>query len=106
MQYYIFSPVTDNRQMGSYEQIKEFTTPLTKELIDHFGKLSSSRRDYLTDMPPLDKFKIGEESVVSDIISCKYISTNVGFIFSNKCKGIIDSSNIGEHLYHPQYHQF
>ncbi|MCT4637808.1 MAG: hypothetical protein N4A72_08870 [Bacteroidales bacterium] len=89
--------IKHDTEYGSFEQIKELNRELTREDIELFNNLKL-RRSLLPDkMPDLCSFKIAEEAIITDILSCLFLSMNNGFLISDKVINLLNSFAINEH---------
>ena len=100
MKYYQISHTTDTQFVGSFEQVKKLTITVDKAVNDQFDALKLSRAEFLDNLPPLDKFVLEKKALVTDVISNWFLSMNVGFIVSNKCKKLLEESNLALHRIH------
>lgn len=100
MKYYQLTHSTNSKEVGVFEQIQELIIPYTKDLIDWFGVLELSRKTFLDAMPPLNKFKLSDTAGLTDILSFKYFSTNIGFLLNKNVKQILDDCLIFNYKYY------
>lgn len=82
--YYQLRHNTNFNIVGNYPQINRLTCEENKDILHQYQTLGVSRREFLNPLPPLDCFRFGEEAEITDAISNKYFSANVGFLASKK----------------------
>ncbi len=100
MSYFQISHETDDKEVGVYEQIKELAIPTPRSVREKYYDLDESRKSFLENLPSLSVFKLASKAKITDVLSCLFLSMNVGFIASKKCSNLIKKSNLTNHQFH------